>query len=145
MAEPEALQDLRSIELSAKPNQCFVAPERYGNARPHRMSGEYPVDASTLYDLLRDTALGEPRVSMLAEERERLRADLCQRTALFRFPDDVSVEVMPLGEGRSTLVMYSRARYGYSDFGVNRRRVNRWLAALDERIARRASRANGDS
>ncbi|MCB1632914.1 MAG: DUF1499 domain-containing protein [Pseudomonadales bacterium] len=37
---------------------------------------------------------------------------------------------MPLGEARSTLIIYSRSVYGYSDLGVNKARVNRWLAEL---------------
>jgi len=31
----------------------------------------------------------------------------------------------------SGLIIYSRSRYGRSDFGVNRSRVKAWLAALD--------------
>ena len=32
--------------------------------------------------------------------------------------------------GGSALAIYSRARYGIRDFGVNQKRVERWLAAL---------------
>jgi len=61
-----------------------------------------------------------------------LRFDLVQRSALFRFPDTVSIEVIPLGDSRSTLAIYSRSTYGYSDLGVNRKRIERWLARLAE-------------
>ena len=48
-----------------------------------------------------------------------------------RFPDTVDVEVFPAGENQSTLAIYSRSLIGRKDFGVNRARITRWLAALD--------------
>jgi uncharacterized protein (DUF1499 family) len=38
--------------------------------------------------------------------------------------------VLPAGAGRSTLAIYSRSLVGRKDFGVNRARIQRWLAAL---------------
>ena len=49
-----------------------------------------------------------------------------------RFPDLVTVEFVALAPDRSSLALYSRARYGRSDFGVNRRRVLRWLSRLQQ-------------
>jgi uncharacterized protein (DUF1499 family) len=33
-------------------------------------------------------------------------------------------------------MLYSRSVYGYSDFGVNRRRLGTWLAALQSSMNR---------
>ncbi len=44
-------------------------------------------------------------------------------------------------DGRATLAIYSHARSGYYDFGVNRRRVRRWLAALRAELADAVERA----
>lgn len=52
------------------------------------------------------------------------------RTPVLRFPDLVSIEVIPLDAGRSTLSILSRSVYGHSDLGANRRRVTAWLDAL---------------
>jgi uncharacterized protein (DUF1499 family) len=35
-------------------------------------------------------------------------------------------------EGGAGLIIWSRARYGRGDFGVNRARVDAWLTALDQ-------------
>ena len=57
-----------------------------------------------------------------------------QRTAGLGFPDIVSVQVFPMtdksGKPASALGIFSRARYGIVDFGVNRRRVNHVLNTL---------------
>jgi len=53
-----------------------------------------------------------------------------QHTRLMRFPDTIDLEVFPAGEGQSTLAIYSRSLIGRKDFGVNRARITRWLAAL---------------
>jgi hypothetical protein len=53
-----------------------------------------------------------------------------QRTPLLRFPDTIDVRFIDLPDGRSTLALYSRSQIGSSDMGVNRARIERWLAAL---------------
>jgi uncharacterized protein (DUF1499 family) len=56
------------------------------------------------------------------------------RSALFNFPDLITVQVTPSTSGGSTLIVYSRSAYGQSDLGVNRKRVDTWLAALQTKI-----------
>ncbi|MCB1391419.1 MAG: DUF1499 domain-containing protein [Rhodobacteraceae bacterium] len=48
------------------------------------------------------------------------------RTALMRYPDYVSIRLIPEGEG-TRIVAFSRSRFGYGDRGVNRARLRRWL------------------
>ena len=56
------------------------------------------------------------------------------RSAVFNFPDLVTAQTNDVGPDSSTLVLYSRSVYGYSDLGVNRQRLNAWLAALQSKI-----------
>lgn len=51
-------------------------------------------------------------------------------TPLMRFPDTSSFEAVPLENGRVGLVAYGRAQIGYSDGGVNRRRLERIVGQL---------------
>ncbi len=124
--------DFRNLQLKRTPNQYLVAPQGFATATPHRQSPEFPWPAAELARRFRAVAIAEPRVTPLAEAAGGLQFELVQRSALFRFPDTISVEVLPLAEARSTLAIYSRSRYGHSDFGVNRKRIDRWLARLDE-------------
>jgi hypothetical protein len=58
------------------------------------------------------------------------------RTRLLRFPATADVRVLDLGEGRSTLAIYSRSPGPGSDFGANRKRVRRWVDRIAERVAK---------
>jgi hypothetical protein len=51
------------------------------------------------------------------------------RTRLMRYPDFTSVRLEP-AEGGTRLVAFARSRFGGNDWGVNRARLDRWLAAL---------------
>ena len=57
------------------------------------------------------------------------------RSAVFGFPDLVTIQVLPHGASQSSLILWSRSVYGSSDFGVNRARVAAWLAALQAQPA----------
>ncbi|MES3629312.1 MAG: DUF1499 domain-containing protein [Longimonas sp.] len=48
----------------------------------------------------------------------------------FVFNDDVHIAVRPSDKGGSTLHIRSASRVGYSDLGVNERRVRRFFRAL---------------
>ena len=56
-----------------------------------------------------------------------------QRSRLFRFPDYITAEAMET-DGGSALAIYSRAVIGYSDIGVNRKRIMAWLDALSAQL-----------
>ena len=73
-------------------------------------------------------ARAEPRTTLLGESGGQL--EFRCRTRFLRFPDLVTVVPLGAGPGRSSLALYSRARYGLYDFGVNRRRARRWLRRI---------------
>lgn len=89
-----------------------------------------PVFAEAQQALLtrfRDMALAEPRVTVLTDIDEGLT--LIQRSEVMAYPDYISVRAVPV-EGGAALMIWSRSRYGESDFGVNRERISAWLAKL---------------
>ena len=53
------------------------------------------------------------------------------RTQLMGYPDYTSILVEPAGEG-AMLLAFARARFGRSDLGNNRARLERWIAALSD-------------
>ena len=56
------------------------------------------------------------------------------RSAVFNFPDLIMAQVQKDGADGSRLILYSRSVYGESDLGVNRKRVETWLAALQTKL-----------
>jgi uncharacterized protein (DUF1499 family) len=125
--------DFARLARHATPNDALVCPtERCPYAKPDVEPKIYSVPAAQLLARVRTIARVQPRISELSCEPNCDRvARFVQRTLLMRFPDTIDVEAFPAGENRSTLAIYSRSLVGRKDFGVNRARVERWLAALD--------------
>ena len=92
----------------------------------------FAVSADRLAAYWAEMITAEPRLVQIAAEPEQRRSVWMQRSAVFRFPDLVTVEFVALTPDRSSLALYSRARYGRYDFGVNRGRVLRWLSRLQQ-------------
>ncbi len=128
--------DFSALTLSWRPNQYLVLPPGYlAAAKAHRESPVLPLAPAALLDAIKRIALAEPRTIVAAARPEANQIEFVQRSRLFRFPDTITVEAVPLGPApsgaeRSGLAIFSRARYGIRDFGVNRARIERWLAAL---------------
>jgi hypothetical protein len=77
--------------------------------------------------LARFAAVAEasPRVRLLAGSVEEGRMTWVVRSVVWGFPDYVTAEAAPGG-----LRVWSRLRFGRSDLGVNRARLEDWLAQL---------------
>jgi uncharacterized protein (DUF1499 family) len=130
-------ENVTPAELAGRlPANAFLAcPPNYCAASDAAVSPLFAVGADRLYHDLLESIASEPRIVIVSEQQSR-RLVLIQRSALWRFPDIVTAEFVAIAPNRSSIVLYSRARYGRYDFGVNRRRVETWLARL-EKIAPR--------
>ncbi|MEA1923949.1 MAG: DUF1499 domain-containing protein [Pseudomonadota bacterium] len=76
------------------------------------------VPPSEAFQVARELVLKLPRTRIVNETTDYLHAEC--RSALFGFVDDLELHLRP-AEG--IIAIRSAARLGYSDFGVNRRRV----------------------
>ena len=126
--------DLRRIKPRSGKNRFFVAPAIAIHGEPDRDSPVFALPARELADALLAIARGEPRTRLIDRTNDGLAMQFVQRSAVFRLPDTIDVEVIAFGASQSSLAIYSRSRYGRRDFGVNRRRIERWLAALAARV-----------
>ena len=127
--------DFRSLVLPSSPNTCLAAPAG-GHAQAHITVPPLPVDAATAWPVLRALGDGFPRVTRYGEWPDRRQAQWVERSALMNYPDIIAAELVP-GPGGAGLFLFSRSLFGYSDLGVNRKRVEAWLAALDAALRRR--------
>jgi uncharacterized protein (DUF1499 family) len=132
---PAAPVDFAKLELPPSPNACLAAP--LGFPKAQLPLPPLPVDAATAWPVLRTLGARFPRTWSLAEWPERMQAQWVARSAIANFPDLVVAELTPGGPAGAGLFLYSRSLFGWSDFGVNRRRVEAWLAALDAALPRR--------
>lgn len=123
--------DFANLELSRKPNQFLMAPPGLCQmAQPHADSPVFPVSPAEL--MLRVDALAgaEERVTIRKKSSDGLCATYVARSKVFRFPDIIDICAQPHDDAGSTLAVYSRARYGVRDFGVNRARIEAWIDRL---------------
>jgi len=131
--------DMARLERPATPNTALAAPPGFVPApdlvTPDLVSPVYPVPAATLYAALRAVASAQPRTWLAADYPERGQMHWVVRSAFWNFPDLVTGQVLPDGPGAARLILYSASVYGYGDFGVNRRRLQAWLAALSAALA----------
>lgn len=121
--------DLKTLTRPSTPNHHFVAPRGYSSAPIDAEAPRFAMKPAQLFGRVREIVLRQPRTSLREEAGDRHSLEARQRTLLFRFPDDVTITVLPT-EGGSTLAIYSRSNCGRSDLGVNKRRVERWLDAI---------------
>jgi uncharacterized protein (DUF1499 family) len=116
---------------SPLPQPGFIAcPPGYCVAGEAAASPIFAVSWTHLREAWRRMIAAEPRVVEVADDEQHRRSAYIAHTAVLGFPDIVTAEFVALGEDRSSIALYSRSRYGRSDFGTNRRRVERWLSRL---------------
>jgi len=115
---------------SETPNSFRVAPVGTEINRVDQDALIYAASADVIAEALDTFILTQPRAVRVAGYPQELFLTYAQRTKNLKFPDYISIKVIPLGEERSTIAVYSRSRYGYGDMGVNKARVLRWLETL---------------
>ena len=126
---PPRVLDFAHLERPASPNTALAAPAGF-SPRPDLLTPVYPLPAPVLLARISAVAAAEPRTYPAASFPAAGQADWVVRSAVWNFPDLVTAAVRADGSHHSTLILWSRSVYGYSDFGVNRARLRAWLAAL---------------
>ena len=114
------------------PNDALACPREFCKATPDVTSPEFSIGADGLRSAMAKVLASEPRIEKVHSDDASLTDRYIQRTALMGFPDTIVVRFLPLAGDRSTLAIYSRSKFGYSDLGANKARIQRWLAKLKQ-------------
>ena len=132
LPQPQPI-DMHTIERPASPNTALAGPAGFAPA-PDVLTPTYQMPAAQLNEAVRAVATAQPRTFLAADYAAEHKTHWVVRSAVFNFPDLVTAQVTDAGPDSSTLVLYSRSVYGRSDLGVNRQRIDSWLAALRTKI-----------
>jgi len=125
--------DFASLTPDTRPRRWLVLPDGFeAQAEADQVSPVFSGRAPSVLAAFVELALGEPRVEQVREGEGQV--ELVQRSKLFRFPDYITVQAVEV-EGGAALAIYSRAVIGYSDIGVNRKRITAWLDALSAKLS----------
>ncbi|WP_371154669.1 DUF1499 domain-containing protein [Jannaschia sp. 2305UL9-9] len=112
--------DPGAAERTGRPNDFLIAPG--GDMDPVQS----PLSPEALTTLLTEDLEAQPRTTQLAATPDEGIYTYVQRTRMMGYPDVINLRVQPTPEG-SSLTLWSRSRYGQSDLGVNRARVEALL------------------
>ena len=144
--------DFPALQKTGKPNQYLVCPPGHEIAGCDSISPEFAISPTELRDHWQTVMAAQPRLTIVAAEQlsggatqDEWQQTYVQRSRIAAFPDLITVRFERLAPDRSALWIYSRSVYGHSDLGVNKRRVTRWLAALQTQIGSAASPADAGS
>ena len=97
----------------------FLTPGSFLSAR------HIAAPPSQVLEEIASVALATPRTRLLAGSVADGMMTFQTRSLFWGFPDHTTVAVTG-----GFLVIYGRARFGGGDLGVNKTRIDRWLAAL---------------
>ena len=125
--------NISEIRRPASPNSFLAGPAGF-TPTPDLQIRRFDLAPGQLLAVMKGVMLAQPRVTALADDPGRLRADYVARVRVFGFPDVVLVQVLPAGSSQSDLVLYSYSLKGHYDFGVNRGRVKALLTALNDAL-----------
>jgi len=130
--EAVSIPELRS----PLPRTGFLScPSDYCSAAEAITSPVFDLPWDRLRDYWLEMISGETHVMRPVADLGPRRYLYIQHSPIFRFPDIVTVELVPLEPTHSSIALYSRSRYGEYDFRKNRKRVERWLFLL-QKVAR---------
>lgn len=121
--------DPATSERTGKPNDYLVAPDGLTAAPADQASRVFAMPPEDLLFLFDSVVRPSSGVSVVGGAVEERWITYVQRSAVIGFPDYISVKAVEQ-PGGSALIIWSRSRYGYSDLGVNRKRVEEWLAQV---------------
>ncbi len=93
----------------------------------------YSLEVNELYHELNKIVLEDRCKKVFGNVKENLITYVC-RSKVFGFPDYISVSFSRLDDGRTSLAIFSRSRFGLYDFEKNIKRIDRWLEKLKSAI-----------
>ncbi len=123
-------QDPMTAPTPATPNSWRIAAPGQDPGAAGQASPVYRASAGELLAAFEKVALSKPHTEKLAGSAADGFVTFVQRTPLVRYPDYISVRAVDLGDGTSALSVLSRSRFGKSDLGVNKARMEEWLKEL---------------
>jgi uncharacterized protein (DUF1499 family) len=134
LMNPADLTDPTQVRRTGWPNDALIGPPDVCKSAPDVATPNFAVPRDVLEQGWLDMLHQAPRTERLAHDPARHLYLFRRRSAVFGFPDLISVRFLSAEGDHATLAAYSRATTGYYDFGVNRRRLQRWLKHLTGRV-----------
>ncbi|HKP26058.1 MAG TPA: DUF1499 domain-containing protein [Dongiaceae bacterium] len=126
--------DFAALQRDSVPNQYLLCPKGMCSTVTDGEAPVFDVPIEQLQVAWDEMLAEQPRLQLLRRDVTNTQIDYVQRTRFLRFPDLVTVRFVPVDDMHSTVAIYSRSVWGKGDMGVNRKRVEEWLARVQAKI-----------
>lgn len=134
--------DFQHLVVPKTPSYALACPDKLCNIPPNIITPVYPVSAEDLYTLFNQMMADKTNVNYIYEIPEQGQFGLAAYFPVLRLPDDIAVQFIALSDNTSTLAILSESRYLFYDFGLNKNRLQEWLAELSVRVNNFKKRAS---
>jgi|GEM_PF-1654024 len=124
-----------SLQRPSSPNHWLVASEGPCAAIADEPAPVFAAPAGVQARAWADWIARQPRARVRWVSSDGMKIEATDRTPVFGFTDHLSIAVLPLAGGRSTVAVYSRSAIGYWDLGMNRARVRNWLDGVGRTLS----------
>jgi uncharacterized protein (DUF1499 family) len=125
--------DFARFRKISRPNQFLALPVQFTSAqKADAVSPVFAVSVDQVRDAWLEIVRGEARVSGIRQLEGQIEA--IQRTPLVGFPDWITAQPVDMGDGKASICIFSRSKFGYSDAGVNKKRVMAWIELLAAKL-----------
>lgn len=132
----DSIKDFSSFTTRESPNDYLVCPTSICQ-KADLESPTFQLPVSDLIKSWENMINNQPRTQLIISDTNKHQRIYIQRSAIFRFPDYITVQFIPLDDQNSTIIVYSASKYGHYDFGVNKKRVNAWIDQLNNQIPKK--------
>lgn len=135
-AEPPRVEDLRTMKRPDSPNNYLICAKSLcsGVVDEEGPTTDLPPE-KVLVAALKVASL-EPDTSPAEVNAGMAQIVFVQRTPYLHFPDIVRIQAISSASGKTGVALYSQSVYGYYDFGANKARARRWMAAIRAELER---------
>ncbi|MAR79588.1 MAG: hypothetical protein CMM18_05110 [Rhodospirillaceae bacterium] len=128
--------NFKDLLLKKTRNQYLVLPKNFISiSKPDSISPIFKCHVKNLQDLFLEFINDQNRIRDIKIDRENNKFRCIQYTKFFRFPDIIDVEFIEIDAELSAIAIYSRSRYGYYDFNVNKNRTKMWIEGISKKIS----------
>ncbi|MCC7048632.1 MAG: DUF1499 domain-containing protein [Alphaproteobacteria bacterium] len=130
------VEDLRTIKRPDSPNDYLICAKPLCAAAVDEEGPMVDLPPEKVLVAALKVAAAEDYTSPAEVNVGMAQIVFVQRTPWLRFPDIVRIQAVASVTGRTGVALYSRSVYGYYDFGTNKARARRWMAAIQAELQR---------
>lgn len=122
--------DFATLQRRDTPNDALACLPEFCSAKADVSAPVIGRPVAEVFQAVQAALRREPRVQQVAEDPAQGTLRFVARSRIMGFPDTINVKVVPVADGRSAVLIYSRSLLGKSDMGVNLARVKLWAELI---------------